>query len=308
MRKLSEEELHDFYQTGLLGKRESMESRRKGLYKYYVLMVVLAVVVIFVAGKYHQGYAILPGIPLIIVGLLVYLQRKAYRIVYKSEIVAELVHFINAQWQYVPNGSLSEEEYWSSGLFTDKYDRFHGEDLIYGVIDKTDFRCSEIHTQKKVQSGKNSTYHTIFRGLLFHADFNKHFSGYTYVRPRKIINIDIPFFRNKRERESIDMENPDFEEHFNVTGTDQHEARYLLTPTIMEAILDLYNRNENPVYISFAHNRVYCGVAFNTDLFEPKYFESNLRFEDIMILYDIIYLNAVLIHELNLNTRIWTKE
>ncbi len=44
----------------------------------------------------------------------------------------------------------------------------------------------------------------------------------------------------KHYGELIKLENPEFEKIFSVYGSSQQEARYVLTPTMMEAIVNVY--------------------------------------------------------------------
>ena len=49
-------------------------------------------------------------------------------------------------------------------------------------------------------------------------------------------------------------------------------------------------------------------MSFNKDLFEPRILKSGVRFEDMEQMNEQFNLIQTLIHEMNLNTRIWTKD
>ena len=110
-------------------------------------------------------------------------------------------------------------------LSTKHYDRYSGDDLVYGKIDKTDFECSEIHTEYKKTSrnvhGKTKTsWHTVFKGLFFHADFNKHFQGQTIVKPDRTEKL-LGAFGSKLQgwfgtKNIVRLENSAFEKLFIV--------------------------------------------------------------------------------------------
>ena len=140
-------------------------------------------------------------------------------------------------------------EYWQSDLFRLPYDRYSGDDLISGVIDRTDFRCSELHTEYKevtYRDGKrHETWVTIFRGLFFHADFNKHINGNTYIEPDNAERLFGSWGRKlqgSNKGKLVKLEDPEFEKLFVVFSTDQVEARYILTPAIMHALVELRKR------------------------------------------------------------------
>jgi hypothetical protein len=44
------------------------------------------------------------------------------------------------------------------------------------------------------------------------------------------------------------------------------------------------------------------------DLFEPRIFGSGVRFEDVLLMNEQFRTVQMIVRELNLNTRIWTKQ
>ncbi|NME72242.1 DUF3137 domain-containing protein [Flammeovirga aprica] len=220
---------------------------------------------------------------------------------YKDKVVTPLVKIIDDTWIYKPKSKITQNQYTKSLLYSHSVDHYEGDDLIEGVIEHTDFKCSELHTQYITGSGDKRTLNTIFKGLFFHADFNKHFSGVTFVRSK---GLSLPL---NNDLEVVRLENELFTKLFYVRSTDQIEARYILTPTIMEAFVNLYNYYQKPIDVSFVGTRVYCAVSFTEDLFEPPIYKSMYDMETIEKVCSLLYFNKVVIHELNLNTRIWTK-
>lgn len=323
---LSPEEIKDFYNKDLKQKLLGLEKIRKNVLMWIVFAVVVIIVpiVLFIifnnSPKYVSKYnhflliVLITGITLLFVGRIKY---RKYRGTFKKEIVAQLLYAINPDWTFQPNAYISKIEYQSSDLFRASVDRYNGDDLITGVIDKTDFRCSELHTEYKSTSrtskGNSRTeWYTIFKGLFFHAEFNKEFSGRTYVTPDRLENLfgnlGQELQRFTGHAELVKLENPEFEKYFVVHATNQIEARYILTPTIMEAIVKLRKEFNREIYISFSGNRVYCALIFSKDLFEPRLLKSGVNFNDILSFYNLFMINTTIIKELNLNTRIWMKK
>ena len=62
------------------------------------------------------------------------------------------------------------------------------------------------------------------------ADFHKDFKGKTTILRDRL-------FKLRFGESRVKMENPDFENTFDVYSTDQVEARYLITPFMMERLL-----------------------------------------------------------------------
>ncbi|HPF93146.1 MAG TPA: DUF3137 domain-containing protein, partial [Tenuifilaceae bacterium] len=158
---------------------------------------------------------------------------------------------------------------------------------------------------------RKETWHTIFKGLFFHADFNKEIMGKTYIEPDTAERLLGKFGQSLQvssKGKLVKLENPEFEKIFAVYGTDQTEARYILTPTIMEALVNIYKMYKRKMHLSFIGTRVYVAMSFSKNLFEPKIFSSGVKFKDVEFMYNLFMVNQTIVKELNLNTRIWTKE
>ncbi len=325
---ISKEELTSVYSDRLLDKLKGLEEARKAVKSSLILTILfiaLPIIAFILFVSALENNPTLPLFYLFFIGVfitgLVFLyktdkKRKQYRTRYKNEVVSEVVTAIDPDWLYAPDDRISEGEYNSSDLFRQRYDRYKGDDLISGTIEKTDFRCSELHTQYKEvttdsKGNRKERWVTIFRGLFFHADFNKNIQANTYIQPdtsEKLLGKFGQKLQFSTKGKLVKLENPEFEKIFAVFSTDQTEARYILTPAIMEALVNIYKLYGRKMHLSFIGSRVYVALSFNKSLFEPNIFSSGVKFEDVEFMYNLFMMNATIIHELNLNTRIWTKE
>lgn len=320
-------ELETLYNSELKDKLQGLEGIRKKVKRgqvFGILLLVLTFLLFVPAAALLEGYnEALPFIsiaPLAIIGIVILVRtfknKKIYRNRFKDEVVREIVKAIDPTWEYNHDQCITSSEYFSSDLFRQSVDRYRGDDLISGKIDKTDFRCSELHTEYKTvttdKDGKRKeTWHTIFKGLFFHADFNKEIKGKTYIEPdtaERLLGKFGQSLQMSSKGKLVKLENLEFEKIFAVFGTDQTEARYILTPTIMEALVNIYKKYKRKMHLSFIGSRVYVAISFNKNLFEPKVFSSGVKFKDIEFMYNLFEINQIIIQELNLNTRIWTKE
>ncbi|MDX9768947.1 MAG: DUF3137 domain-containing protein [Tenuifilaceae bacterium] len=320
-------DLETLYNSELKDKLQGLEGIRKKVKRgqvFGILLLVLTFLLFVPAAALLEGYnEALPFIsiaPLAIIGIVILVRtfknKKIYRNRFKDEVVREIVKAIDPTWEYNHDQCITSSEYRSSDLFRQSVDRYRGDDLISGKIDKTDFRCSELHTEYKTvttdKDGKRKeTWHTIFKGLFFHADFNKEIKGKTYIEPDTAERLFGKFGQSLQmssKGKLVKLENLEFEKIFAVFGTDQTEARYILTPTIMEALVNIYKKYKRKMHLSFIGSRVYVAISFNKNLFEPKVFSSGVKFKDIEFMYNLFEINQIIIQELNLNTRIWTKE
>jgi len=322
----TEFELKSLYQNQLKGRLAVLESLRKRILIRSLLTFLL------VAGLTGGNYLLISqSLPVVFIIVSVILsvvffiyfiyktvrQKEKYRQSFKSGVVSEIVKLINPGWEYLYDQCMSHEAYLQSGLFPHQYDRYTGDDFVTGRIEKTDFQFSELHTEyKQVTYGskgqRQENWVTIFKGLFMHADFNKNFSGMTFVLPdtaeRLLGSLGQSLQKLSSRGELVKLENSEFERLFVVYGSDQVEARYILTPAIMESMVDLHKRFDGDIYFSFVGSRVYFAKGFSSELFEPNIFRSGVNFADVKEMFDLFGMISALVQELNLNIRIWTKE
>ena len=205
-------------------------------------------------------------------------------------------------WTYLSNQFITKAQFEESNLFK-RPDRYKGEDLVSGKNKKTTFSFSEVHAEEKKTTHSNgkskTTYSTIFKGIFMIADFNKHIKCETYVYTTG------GKFWSKYKR--VKMEDPEFESRFDVFSDDQIEARYILTPAMMRRIVQLEKKFNCKLYLSFIGNHVYIAMGNSMNYFEPDVTKeiSPAAMEEIVKEMDEC---ISIIEDLDLNTRIWTKE
>ena len=317
----STEELKHLYDTQLKDDLAAMEKERKVIKRLVVLIFIIGFVFyIIFKNIYSQGFAVtvaVIGVLLVLFGLgYTAIKYFKYRKNFKEKVVSKVINLIDPDYNYNPDRHIEVNEFNDSKLFTTKADRCNGDDFISGKIENTDFKFSELNAQYKsttTENGRTKTeWHTIFSGLFFHADFNKHIQGTTYVLPdtaEKLLGKFGQKFQKSFSRgELVKLENPEFEKLFVVHSSSQVEARYILTPVMMEAMVNISKKYKRKLYFSFIGERVYCGVKINKALFEPRIRKSGVNFSDIEEMHSLFGLIETIIHEMNLNTRIWTKE
>jgi hypothetical protein len=241
-----------------------------------------------------------------------------YRHEFKQQVIAAAIKSIDNSMELQYDTGLSENSFIKSQLFPQRPDRYKSQDQVDGTAGKTRFSFSEVHAEYKTvtqtKNGRQEHWHTILKGIVFCADFNKHFNGVTVVRPKDIGTAIGAWFSEKltlfsnSDSEVVKLENPDFCEAFITYSTDQVEARYILTPSMMERICELNNRTKSTLSISFHGSYVYIAFPLSKDYFEPPVFKSLLDGKFLQEDLQVIQFMYGIIEELDLNTRIWTKQ
>ncbi len=319
-------ELRDFYERELVPAIKPFERQRKralvrtGIAAAVMLVFAAAALAFGVAGFGPIGVIIVLAVSGAVVVLVAYLSLRGYKRGFKREVIGRVVRFLDPGLSYSPAGRVPESVFRASRLFEHRIDRYRGEDSVEGRLGGTEVRFSEVHAQYKSSSsgkGSKSQWNTLFKGLFFTADFNKEFSGTTVVAPDVAERVLggwlgrlLQSMNFTRTGELVKLEDPAFERRFAVYADDQVEARYILTPSLMERLVEFRERPEtgDRVFISFAHSRVHVAVPLERDLFEPRYFGTLLDFAVVREYYLDLTLAAGIVQDLDLNTRIWTKD
>ena len=241
---------------------------------------------------------------------------------YKRAIFSEIVKYTGEQAEYVADLFIAKSLFENSGLFpAETIWNYSGSDYFKGKNDKIAYEFSQLYVMKKEvkkSNGKTETSITdLFKGIFYKADFNKYFSGETFVVPdisREFFGSYLGEMLNKKteglvrqQTKLVYLEDVEFEKLFAVFSTDQQEARYILSPSLMQKITALKNKFSNDVYLAFRNGSVYIAVSNSRDFFAPNLFGNIDDYETIEKHYILIKNLLDIVKELGLNTRIWTK-
>jgi hypothetical protein len=312
--------------NGALGE---LEERRKAYTKtfwkrfflWWGITIPAVILLLVLAQDAPQLALIVGGVSLIggsiWLGVIHSRFKKQFVRDFKSSVIPAVVKAVDDRLFYDANRGLMPE-YHASALYPKRIDRQRAEDTISGVFGETHFSFGEIHTEYKTvttdsKGRRQEHWHTIFQGLFFVGDFNKHFSGETIVDKDTMekalgkLGRKFQSWNTERKGELIRMDNPAFEKQFAIYSTDEQECRYILSPSLMERILELNTRTGGAICLSFRNSNVYIAYTFKQNLFEPRIFSQSLKMEDVQLLMDLISLMSGIVEDLNLNTRIWTK-
>lgn len=316
-------ELTDFYYKELYPSINELEEDRKKIVsqlKFYGGMgtVALAIAALWMGknfGLFHPlSIAIMIGF--IVLGSVTYrFMIAGYAKDFKAKIITPLIHAIDPHLLYNPDFMISQHLFERSDLFKHSIDRYSGNDYVKGSVEGVPLEFSDVHAEYETRDSKGRTqWHTLFRGLFLVAEFNKHFKAKTVILPDhaeksfgSLIGGWLQSINFTREG-LIRMDDPEFEKHFVVYGSDPIEARYILTHSMMKRILDFQRRVSHPLFISFVHNHIHVAIATGKDLFEPAVFTSLLDYKQVMEYVNTLQYTIGLVEELKLNEKLWSKE
>jgi len=312
----------EFYEKELRPDLESIDLRRRKTNKKVLTVLLISAVTLLTELVLIPGDTDFPKpVPIIITAfaslVAIGIVSQSYRKEYKEKIITRIAGYADESLVYSPEGFIPMEEFIRSRIFNLSCDKYSGEDYFRGRIGKTDIEFSEVTAKHRNINGtgknRSEDYTIILKGLFIIADFNKNFKTHTIVLPDTAEKLFGKFGQTLQSvsfgrGELIRLEDPRFEKEFCVYGEDQVEARYILTPSLMERILAYRKKWNSRVYLSFLDSKVYIAIYMYRNLFELRPFkpaadysflEENLRF---------LTLLTGIVEDLNLNTRIWTKE
>ena len=187
-----------------------------------------------------------------------------YRVRFKHEVAAEVFKIVCPTASYAPLEGIAETTFDEPGLFNTR-GGFKSDDRVRGTIGQTPFEAADV-SRSYTTGGKNSRTVVVFRGLFFHLDFNKTLRGVTLVDPKGASPSSVG---SRSDLTEVVLENPEFADTFTVYASDETEARYILTPAMMERILALQSNTEKSVHLAFKNNRAFLGINYERALFEP---------------------------------------
>ncbi|MFN3813666.1 MAG: DUF3137 domain-containing protein [Aquificaceae bacterium] len=143
---------------------------------------------------------------------------------------------------------------------------------------------------------------TVFKGVVFMADFNKSFKSKVLVVPNSV-KVSGGLKRMK-------MEDPEFEKYFDVYGEDQVETRYILSTSLMERITRLLQKlreqGAGSMRLSFVDSQLFIAIELGLSFLKIPIFRK-VSYKHLLDYYEGLKLLYDIVEELNLNTRIWSK-
>ena len=315
-------ELTDFYYKKLFGSLEKLEDDRKQL-RSRVLTVgffytLIAIVLFFtLLDKYFNlDMLIFMGFGYFSLGAIIYkFLIKDYTHEFKHNIIRPLIGALDKNLRYTPSLHVPQKHFTRSKIFTQTPDKLSGNDYVKGTIDGIPIQFSDMHAQKKHRDSKGRTsWSTMFQGLFIVSDFNKHFHGSTVILPdmaqNKFGNMIGNFLQSKNisRDKLVKMDSPEFEKEFVVYSSDQIEARYILSHTLMQQLLNFKKRSKHPLFVSFTSTNIHLAIEYNKDLFEPSVFHSLLKYKVAMEYISTLHLAIGIVKELKLNQKLWSKQ
>lgn len=285
------EELRNFFNSDLIPELQVLEKvRKEQVYRQVYIIVAMAISITLAI------ILILPTLLLVFMGvfLIIYFlmfgfkrRRFDYKKSYKETVLKKVITFLFDDAVYTPFRFIPEIKFEESRLFITDPAIYNGEDLVQGKMYSIAFQYAELHTQDRVtDSDGKTTFPTIFKGLCFIADMQQDISGEIFILSdfsEKYTQLFNGWYKdiNTLKPEKITVQNVEFNQSFSAVATEQDEAEKMLTPALINLILEYRKKSKVNVQLAIRNQQLFIALPERSNLFDVSMYRSLLKFDDI---------------------------
>ena len=160
------------------------------------------------------------------------------------------------------HGGFDETEIYRS-LVLHRQDRYNSEDLLQGECENVGFKTADVVLKDVRSNGKSTTVVTVFQGRVIRLDFEKPFeTDLCLIQQRYVSSWAFPGY------ERVKTESIDFNQAFSIFSKNDLGAFKILKPDFMERLMELDQKFNDQISISFLSNKLYIALKTNRDTFD----------------------------------------
>lgn len=297
---------------------EELEKIRLKIKNRYIIgSIILALLCIII-------FVLLQSIPVIffalIIGMIIILVSTSklnaeYKKLFKNIFVLKSLENKFTDLMYEPNRGIPYQVIAETKMMN-MGDIYHSEDYISGKYKDIKFEQADVHIEEEHEStdsdgNTTTTYVTIFKGRWMIFDFNKTFKANVQISQKGFGNSKVKRFFGKKEElyKKVQMESENFNNKFNVFAQNEHDAFYIITPSLMERIERLEEHNKGKLLFCFINNKLHVGIYDGKDSFEPESVFREIDEEKTKTrISGEIEMITQFVDELNLDNTLFKKE
>lgn len=183
--------------------------------------------------------------------------------------------------------------------------KYEGEDLITGVYKGVIFETSDLrlidvvkthqrYADRIIEIDKEIMY---FFGRWYHFEFKRKLSGEIRIIEK---SKSIDSLNNLEGFTKMETESMDFNNKFDAYVVNKEYFFYLMTPRIIDKILNLDEITRGKMRISFSNNKLDIGISDGRDYLEPK-FDNPITEEGYRDIISQIEIIGAIINEFGLD-------
>lgn len=290
MLKMTNDKLKEHFDNDLKHRLRKLEGRRVRFLVLLILPSFLIALLLLNLNSSPFQFIFLTILLVLITGIMALSIYPPYRFRYRTEIVADIVRFINSEFKYYPGEGISYQAFVESGLYERKPQAVRSNDYTLASMADSRFEFCTV----RAESHPFGLYMPLFMsnqslsGLFMHMDLGYELNFSTYVMPARSSQFMGTWSQKNRltgRGHLTPTGNEAFDKHFSVYTNGEAAIQDLLTPAMTEVILKLNTKQQGEMMLSFLPSGVYYWLHYPTGVFNPRIFRSGMRFEDIEIIH-----------------------
>lgn len=222
---------------------------------------------------------------------------KEYYNMYKHGIIGNMVKLMNNNLEYVIKNEEMEEilrkQYVNAEFEHEKIDTFIAEDFVSGNMMKDSYIfLSDIYVKKEKDEQSQEVAKIIFNGLFATTTINKNINSLIKILTEKLKFVE--------EKDFIKMDSSELEKYFDIYSEDQMLAVRILTPEIIEMLVNYFKDYGILFEIIIKNNFVYFRF-FTENMFETRLIENPFNKKKLFLYYNSLRLILDLTEKFNEN-------
>lgn len=243
----------------------------------------------------------------IVLGVIMLCIRRSNKKYFKNNYRKKIIDYLLNDYDYH-----FREEGWpmswdfDHSQFVKSYDFCSTSDCLIinipnddGSKSKVDLKICDLYAYDIHRDEEGNVSHSkVYKGMFATVEFPRKFKCF--------LSVDVNYKKKGLKLEKVELEDINFNKKFKVKSDNQIEARYILTPKMMEKLL-LLEEKFNNLKLVFVDNYLYIGAP-NVDLFELDNFKNNDHVTVFEDLYDEVNTSLQIVEEIKNNNKVFKTE
>lgn len=290
---------------------EVLRKKARNIVLIGIFCSILIAVLLFCITKIFITLVIGIIVGIIITRVVSSKSSKKFILAFKESFVLKALKSVFTDLNYEPENGIDESVIGETKMMN-MGDRYSSNDYISAKYKNINVEQADVHIEEEQQStdsdGNTTTsWVTIFRGRWMIFDFNKNFKANIQVSQRGFGNSRINNWGNKLKYKKVMMEDQLFNNQFRTYAQSEHDAFYILTPSLMEKIKNLTKTINGKILLCFIDNKLHVGIQNNKDSFEHSIFKKINESKVIEEISKDIKLITNFVDELDLDNDLFGK-
>lgn len=221
-----------------------------------------------------------------------------------ENVVRSVIETVFDEVYYDPFGRLADGIIENIDLGLPHFDEISGSDYISGTynglqVEMSDVKLVEV-TYVHTKNGTRETRTTVFEGPWMICDFGKELSA-------DLLLVERAGLGKKFAKGGIKTESEEFNKNFRIESDSEHDAFYILTPHMMEYILEMDRKGQGRTHMRFMRGgKVHIAINSGKNSFELSGSNVDIAFLKSKFEAELRYITDI-IDELRLQDTIYKK-